>query len=119
MANARNKPDDATDVGSVELPARDRVAVIDDKLAHGIDRAGDGAQAAVSALEERSRTAIEAARRKATDARLTLERLEREATGQFDQTSDQVSALIREKPMQAAGVAFAAGVLATMLLRRR
>lgn len=119
MANARNKADDTADLGSVDLPARDRVAVIDDKLADGIERAGDGAQAAVTALEERSRTAIEVARRKANEARATLERLEREASGQFEQTSDQVSALIREKPMQAAGVAFAAGMLATLLLRRR
>jgi len=119
MANASDRTRHApADEADLDVPSRDRVAVIDEHLANGIDRASDSAQNAVTALEERSRAAIETARRTADEARRSLERLEREAGGHVERTSDDVVALIREKPMQAAGIAFAAGVLTTLILRR-
>jgi len=123
MANKADRNDTPAAVPDVTpapstASSPDRVTAIDEHLASGIERASEGAQNAVTALEERSRAAIETARRKADEARRALERLERDAGHQVEQTNEDVTALIREKPLQAAGVAFAAGVLTTLLLRR-
>ncbi len=80
---------------------------------------GGAAQGDFSLTEDRVRTAIQAARTSAEEARRALQALELEATGKFGETQKQVEQAIREKPMQAAGVAFALGVLATLFLRRR
>ena len=69
--------------------------------------------------EERMNMAIQTARASAEEAKRALEALELEARARFGDTQRQVEAQIREKPMQAAGIAFAAGVLATLFLRRR
>ena len=69
--------------------------------------------------EERLNTAIRTARESAEEARRALEALELEAKVRFGDAQKQVEASIRENPMQAAGIAFAAGVLATLFLRRR
>ena len=69
--------------------------------------------------EDGVRRAIQSARASAEEARRALEALELEALGKFGDTQKQVEAAIREKPMQAAGIAFAAGVLATLFLRGR
>ena len=41
-----------------------------------------------------------------------------EAKQQIDETLEKVDAFVKERPVQAAGIAFAAGILATLLLRR-
>ena len=69
--------------------------------------------------EDNVRRAIQTARASAEEAKRALEALELEARDKFGDTQKQVEAAIREKPMQAAGVAFAAGVLATLFLRGR
>ena len=69
--------------------------------------------------EERVNMAIQTARASADEAKRALEALELEAKIRFGDAQKQVEASIREKPMQAAGIAFAAGVLATLFLRRR
>ena len=69
--------------------------------------------------EDSVRRAIQTARASAEEAKRALEALELEAMGKFGDTQKQVEAAIREKPMQAAGIAFAAGVLATLFLRGR
>lgn len=69
--------------------------------------------------EERVNMAIETARASADEAKRALEALELEAKIRFGDAQKQMEASIREKPMQAAGIAFAAGVLATLFLRRR
>lgn len=72
-----------------------------------------------SPAEERVRTAIASAKRSAEEARRALEALEMEASDKLGETGEQVIGMIRDKPLQAAGIAFAAGVFATLILSRK
>lgn len=95
----------------------DDVATDKQALATSGARTGKGGDFGLT--EDRVRIAIQAARSSAEEARRALEALEIEALGKFGDTQKQMEQAIRDRPMQAAGIAFAAGVLATLFLRRR
>lgn len=84
-----------------------------------VDRVSQGAHEAIDAIEHKAKQGIEAGRRKALDAVNAAEELEARAELALDETTRKVSRYVQEKPLQAAGIAFAAGVLTTLLMRRR
>lgn len=84
-----------------------------------IDDASTTAHDTVEALEDRAREGIEAGRKTATEAITAIEDLGAQAELTLEDASRRVTGYVQEKPLQAAGIAFAAGVLATLFLRRR
>ena len=84
-----------------------------------VDDVSRAAQDKVEQLEEKARQGIEAGRRKALEAVATVEDLEARAELTIDETTRKVSRYVQENPLQAAGIAFAAGVLTTLIMRRR
>lgn len=78
------------------------------KLAH---EAIDSASSQAEELEQRIRSEAK---------KLASQYRERkgEAHEQLDQSIESLEQFVRDKPMAAAGIAFAAGVLTTLLLRR-
>lgn len=102
---ASNKPNASTD------DIAERTARIKAELAAlGEALAGAGAvQAGV---------AREAAEARVDDILKSGEQLVSEMSGQLSRAERQVSATVREKPLQSLGVAIAAGFLAAILLRR-
>ncbi len=77
------------------------------------------ARDAIDAAEEKAFETLEKAKDKAEDVVDKAHELEAELQESVAELSGTVTRYINEKPMQAAGFAFAAGVLATLLLRRR
>jgi ElaB/YqjD/DUF883 family membrane-anchored ribosome-binding protein len=63
--------------------------------------------------------ALEHARGAARKAVDKAHEVETELNQQVSELSSTVARYISEKPLQAAGMAFAAGVLATLILRKR
>ena len=79
------------------------------KSAH---RAIDDAADKVESLEEN-------ARERASEARENVTERAQQARETTHKAVDQLGNKIREKPLAAAGIAFAAGILTSMFLRRR
>jgi len=77
------------------------------------------ARDAIDSAEEKAFETLEKARDKAEDVVDKAHELEAELQDSVAELSGTVTRYINEKPMQAAGIAFAAGVLATLMLRRR
>ena len=90
-----------------------------DKTEQTVDAVSQSAHDVVDTIEDTAKNGIEAGRRKALDAVTALEDLEAQAELTIEETSAKLSRYVQEKPLQAAGVAFAAGVLTTLLLRKR
>ncbi|MGJ8573343.1 MAG: hypothetical protein ACSHXI_21870 [Hoeflea sp.] len=66
----------------------------------------------------KSGIAREAAEHKIDELLKSGEKIVSELSGQYSKTEKQVSATVRDKPLQALGVAMAAGFLAAIILRR-
>jgi ElaB/YqjD/DUF883 family membrane-anchored ribosome-binding protein len=81
------------------------------------------ARDALNSAEEKTVETIEAAREKAEQvvdkAADKAQKLESDISNSVSELSGTVTRYINEKPLQAAGIAFAAGVLATLILRKR
>ena len=94
-------------------------ASVRDKTEEVVDSVSQSAHDVVDTIDNTARAGIEKGRRKALDAATALDDLEAQAELTIEQTSARLSRYVREKPLQAAGVAFAAGVLTTLILRKR
>ena len=79
----------------------------------------NAANKAIDSAEEKTFDALEGARGAANKAVDKAHQLETDITESVSELSGMVTRYINEKPLQAAGMAFAAGVLATLLLRRK
>ena len=77
------------------------------------------ARDAIDSAEEKTVETLEAAREKAEKVADKAHELESELSDSVAELSGTVTRYINEKPLQAAGIAFAAGVLATLILRKR
>ncbi|MGQ7844640.1 DUF883 family protein [Granulosicoccus sp. 3-233] len=77
------------------------------------------ARDAIDTAEEKAFDTLEKAREKAEDVVDRAHELEAELQDSVAELSGTVTRYINEKPVQAAGIAFAAGVLATLLIKRR
>ncbi len=77
------------------------------------------AKEVLDSAEEKAYETLEKARDKAEDVVDKAHEMEAELQQSVAELSGTVTRYINEKPLQAAGIAFAAGVLATLLVRRR
>ena len=73
----------------------------------------------LDALEGKVLDGLDAARKVAENAVSNTQDVQKQAEATVQSITDQVSTYAQEKPLQTAGIAFAAGVLATMFLTRR
>ena len=74
---------------------------------------------AIDAAEEKAVETLDSAREKAEKVADKAHQFENELSDSVTELSGTVTRYINEKPLQAAGIAFAAGVLATLILRKR
>lgn len=81
------------------------------------EKARERAHQGIDSAAERAANVERRIREEAADARETMREKKAAATEQVDQSLAQVESFIRERPMTAAGIAFAAGILASRLLR--
>ena len=79
----------------------------------------DAAEKSLDALEGKVLDGLDAARKVAESAVNNTAEVQKQAEATVKSVTDQVSVYVQEKPLQAAGIAFAAGVVATFLLSRR
>lgn len=89
----KNNP---TNVAAVKSTAQDTLDAVEDTVLDSMDKARD---------------ATDKIANKATEAEEELHR-------KIQSTTETITEYIHEKPLQAAGIAFTAGVLATLLLSR-
>ena len=90
-----------------------------DKGEQTVDSVSQSAHDVIDTIEHTAKSSIEAGRRTALDAVSAVNDLEAQAELTIEETTRKVSRYVQEKPLQAAGIAFAAGVLTTMLMRKR
>ena len=76
----------------------------------------DAADKSLDALEGKVLDGLDAARKVAESAVNNTAEVQKQAEATVKSVTDQVSVYVQEKPLQAAGIAFAAGVVATFLL---
>lgn len=76
------------------------------------------AEQALEAASEKAGTFERKVRVESTHLGEEVEQRRREASEKMDATLSEVESYIRKRPVAAAGMAFAAGVLATLILRR-
>lgn len=69
----------------------------------------------LDAVEDKVLSGLDAAR-DATENAAEIQKKTQESVNELSQT---VAAYVQEKPLQAAGIAFAAGIITTLLLSRR
>jgi ElaB/YqjD/DUF883 family membrane-anchored ribosome-binding protein len=81
------------------------------KVANVAHEAIDGAASKAQPVEEQIRT-------RASKAGEQLDAKQAAAIKQMEQSMKQVESFVRERPVAATGIAFAAGALAAMILRR-
>ncbi|NND90548.1 MAG: DUF883 family protein [Granulosicoccus sp.] len=74
---------------------------------------------AIDTAEEKAHETLESARGAANKTVDKVHQLETEINDSVTALSGTVSRYVNEKPLQAAGIAFAAGVLTTLILRKR
>ncbi len=79
----------------------------------------NAASDAIDSAEAKTVETLESAREKAEKFADKAHQLESELSDSVAELSGTVTRYINEKPLQAAGIAFAAGVLATLILRKR
>jgi len=77
------------------------------------------ARDAIDSAEEKAHETLEKAREKAEDVVDKAHEIEADIQESVAELTGTVTRYINEKPLQAAGIAFAAGVLTTLLIRRR
>jgi len=94
-------------------------ASVRDKSEQTVDTASQTAHDVIETIESTARNGIETGRQKALDAAAAVNDLEAQPELTIEETTRKVSRYVQEKPLQAAGIAFAAGVLTTMLMRKR
>ena len=83
------------------------------------DTLKNAARDAIDSAEEKTVETLDTAREKAEKLADKAHQLESELSDSLAEFSGTVTRYINEKPVQAAGIAFAAGVLATLILRKR
>jgi len=83
------------------------------------DTVKEAANKGFNALEDKVLDGLDAARKVAENAVENTSDVQKKAEKTMHTIAEQVSSYAQEKPLQAAGMAFAAGVLATLLLSRR
>jgi len=86
--------------------------------ASATERVRNAAHDAIDQTAEKAESIERQVRARADKAGDKLEASHQAATEQVEQSIEQVEAFIKERPMAAAGIAFAAGVITTALLRR-
>ena len=94
-------------------------ATIRDKSEKTVDSVSQSAHDVIDTIDSTAKSGIEAGRRKALDAVAAVDDLGAQAELTIEETSRKVSRYVQEKPLQAAGIAFAAGVLTTLIMRKR
>ncbi len=83
------------------------------------DSLKNAARDAIDSAEEKTVETLESAREKAEKLADKAHALESELSDSVAELTGTVTRYINEKPLQAAGIAFAAGVLATLIMRKR
>lgn len=78
----------------------------------------DNVQAALETAEEKLQQAAEQVSDKTDEIKNRTKELSDDTSDSLSKTMADVEAYVREKPLQAVGIAFAAGFVATVLLRR-
>ncbi len=78
----------------------------------------DNVQAALESAEEKLQQAAEQVSSKTQELTAKTQALKEETSTAISHSVADVEAFVREKPLQAIGLAFAAGFVATVLLRR-
>jgi len=73
----------------------------------------------IDSVEEKAFDSLESARDAALNATDKAHQMEVDIHKTVEEATSQVTHFIHEKPLQAAGIAFAAGVFATLILRKR
>ncbi len=73
----------------------------------------------IDAVEATTLDHLEGARDAAISATDKAHQIETDLHKTVQETTDKVTQFIHEKPLQAAGIAFAAGILTTLILRKR
>ena len=73
----------------------------------------------IDAAEQKALEGLEAARKAAKDATDKVQALEVELSKSVNYATTSASDYMKEKPLQAAGIAFAAGVVTALLFRGR
>jgi len=73
----------------------------------------------LDAVEEKVLDGLDATRKVAEEAAEQTAEIKNQTEIAVKEFSQVVSAYVQEKPLQAAGIAFAAGVLTTLILSRR
>ena len=81
-------------------------------------RAADAAHGVIDDTAARAEVMEQRIRRQAKNASEKVEASQEAAARQLETTVEKAQAFAKEQPVAAAGIAFAAGVLATALLRR-
>ena len=82
-------------------------------------KASDRAHEVVNKLETTMSGVEDRVKEASSQASNTADTLSKEAQSKAKDTLQEIEQFVREKPIQAAGIAFAAGILTTLLLRRR
>lgn len=83
------------------------------------DTVRDMTEKGLDSAEEKVLDGLDAARKAAENAAEHTAELQGKAEDAVKEISRSLSAYVQEKPLQAAGIAFAAGVVTTWLLSRR
>ncbi|KKO47142.1 hypothetical protein WG68_00345 [Arsukibacterium ikkense] len=82
------------------------------------ERASEAAHHAVDAMAEKAATAEDTIRRTAASSKETIDQKQEELKLQMQSTYERGKQFTKENPVVAAGIAFAAGMLVSALLRR-
>lgn len=82
------------------------------------ERASEAAHHAVDAMAEKAATAEDTLRRTAASSKATIDQKQEELKMQMQSTYERSKQFAHENPVAAAGIAFAAGMLVSALLRR-
>ncbi len=81
-------------------------------------KVADAAHKAIDQSADRAESVERQIREKASRAQEKVGASQKYAGAQFERSLDQVEIFVRERPLAATGIAFAAGILAAALLRR-
>ncbi len=85
---------------------------------HATDRASNAAHHAVDAMAEKAASAEDSLRRTAASSKATIDQKQEELKMQMQSGYERSKQFVHENPVAAAGIAFAAGMLVSALLRR-
>ncbi|KKO47939.1 hypothetical protein VT06_14220 [Arsukibacterium sp. MJ3] len=82
------------------------------------ERASEAAHHAVDAMADKAATAEDMLRRTAADSKATIDQKQAELKMQMQSSYERSKQFAQENPLAAAGIAFAAGMVVSALLRR-